>query len=215
MDGDHQEEIVGDFGALGVWLYDHPNWTCLTDLNPEALLIQDHDGDGVDELVGDFGIQWAKPEFSGLWLWDGGALTHLNWNNAVKIISANTDARPDMEIVGTYLDVFGASLGFWNCDGVDWIQLNPLSPETFAAGDFDADGIDEVVGDFGALGLWFKDGDVLDAADGIQRRERRVGQYQVGRRAVAGRLVNRVAGEREKEIPERQHCPWAKGRFSV
>ncbi len=160
MDGDPQEEIVGDFGALGVWLYDHPNWTCLTDLNPEALLIQDHDGDGVDELVGDFGIQWAKPEFSGLWLWDGGALIHLNWNNAVKIISANTDARPDMEIVGTYLDVFGASLGFWNCDGLDWSQLNPLSPETFAAGDFDADGIDEVVGDFGALGLWFKDGDV-------------------------------------------------------
>ncbi|OGD22027.1 MAG: hypothetical protein A2W03_15695 [Candidatus Aminicenantes bacterium RBG_16_63_16] len=157
LDGDNQEEIVGDFGSAGVWLYDHPAWTAITDLNPEALLIQDHDGDGVDELVGDFGIQWARPEFSGLWLWDGGALTHLNWNNAVKIITANTDLHTDLEIVGTYLDIFGASLGFWICDGVDWTQLNPLSPETFAAGDVDADGIEEVIGDFGALGLWFKD----------------------------------------------------------
>ena len=159
LDGDNREEVVGDFGTLGVWVYAHPTWTCITDLNPEALLIQDHDGDGVDELVGDFGIQWAKPEFSGLWLWDGGALTHLNWNNAVKIITANTDLHADMEIVGTYLDIFGASLGFWICDGVDWTQLNPLSPETFAAGDVDADGVEEVIGDFGALGLWFKDGD--------------------------------------------------------
>ncbi len=159
LDGDNREEIVGDFGSAGVWLYDHPTWSCLTDLNPEALLILDHDGDGIDELAVDMGWQFSKPEFSGLWLWDGGTLTNLNWNNAVKIIAADTDARPDMEIVGTYLDIFGGSLGFWTCDGIDWTQLNPLAPETFAAGDFDADGIEEVLGDFGALGLWFKDAD--------------------------------------------------------
>jgi len=157
MDGDHSDEIVGDFGAYGVWLYDSYAWTAITDLNPEILLILDYDGDGIDEFVADFGIQWAKPEFSGLWLWDQGVITHLNWNNAVSLIGADTDGHADMEIVGTYLDVFGSVLGLWICDGVDWTQLNPLNPETITAGDIDADGIDEVIGDFGALGLWFWD----------------------------------------------------------
>ncbi len=153
-DGDPSDEILGDFGSAGVWLYDNSNWTALTDLDAEALIMLDHDGDGVDEIIGDFGVQWVHPEFSGLWLWDGGALTHLNWNNAVTLIPANTDAHPDMEIVGTYLDVFGSVLGLWICDELSYAQLNPLNPETIAAGDIDADGIDEVIGDFGAFGLW-------------------------------------------------------------
>ncbi len=157
LDGDHRDEILGDFGVHGVWLYDEYAWTALTDLNPDGLLVLDFDGDDIDEFVGDFGIQWAKPEFSGLWLWDGGAISHLNWNNAVTLIAANTDGHAGMEIVGSYLDVFGSVLGLWICDGTDWTQLNSMNPEAIAAGDIDADGIDEVIGDFGGLGLWFWD----------------------------------------------------------
>jgi hypothetical protein len=167
IDGDGRDEIVGDFGAAGVWFYDSPNWTCITDLNPEALLVLDHDGDGVDEIVGDFGIQWAHPEFSGLWLWDGGVLTHLNWNNAVTLIGANVDGHPDVEIVGTYLDVFVNALGLWICDEASWGQINPLSPEALAAGDVDADGVDEIITDFGTLGVWLWDAGAWTLLTGV------------------------------------------------
>jgi hypothetical protein len=157
IDADGRDEIVADFGAAGVWFYDSPNWTCITNLDPEALLLLDHNGDGVAEIVGDFGIQWARPEFTGLWLWDRGTLTHLNWNNAVTLIGANVDGHADIEIVGTYLDVFANPLGLWICDEISYGQINPLNPETIAAGDVDADGLDEIVGDFGTLGLWWWD----------------------------------------------------------
>ena len=56
-----------------------------------------------------------------------------------------------------------------------WSQLHPLNAESFATGDFDGNGLDDLVVDFGAtsgLWLWMNHGDLGRAAHVQSRRHR-------------------------------------------
>ena len=54
IDGDNNDEIVGDFGALGVWIYETSTgvWTQITVNNPEWIIVGNWNGDG------DFVLTW-------------------------------------------------------------------------------------------------------------------------------------------------------------
>ena len=75
MDAYSGADIVGDFGAAGLWLKSGASaWTCLTGDNPQYLGFANPGGDGNQELLVDFGPL-------GLFLWDSGAWTCLTTDN--------------------------------------------------------------------------------------------------------------------------------------
>lgn len=140
LDGAGGTEIIGDFGTTGLWLYGSGMWTQLSGVNADYLLTADTNGSGTDEIIADFAA-------TGLWLWDSG-----NWTQ-------DSGVDPDYMITialvgsgGTACD-FGA-LGLWLIGPGGWAQLSGVNPEYMIDADGNADGNDEILTDFGSLGMW-------------------------------------------------------------
>ena len=63
FDGNGSDDVIGDFGATGLWLYDHDSWTQISGVDADYMTVADFTDDGISEsLVGDFGA-------TGLWKW--------------------------------------------------------------------------------------------------------------------------------------------------
>jgi hypothetical protein len=60
-DGDSQDEVVGDFGALGLWSNNGGVWNVLAGSDAEHMIVIDREPDGAHEIVADFGA-------SALWI---------------------------------------------------------------------------------------------------------------------------------------------------
>ena len=72
VDADGADEVLGDFGAVGMWLYNGGAWSQSSGVNADYLAVADLDGSGGAEIVGDFGP-------TGLWVWNTGAWTQSEW----------------------------------------------------------------------------------------------------------------------------------------
>ena len=73
MTGDGTDEIVIDFGAGGLWVWNDGPWSQISVMDPEYMLSADTNGDGAKEILADFGA-------SGLWMWNG-AWTQISEDN--------------------------------------------------------------------------------------------------------------------------------------
>ncbi|MBM3312482.1 MAG: VCBS repeat-containing protein, partial [Candidatus Aminicenantes bacterium] len=136
------KRVFGDFGPLGIWVWDNTSWTLLNDSNPEAIVPANTDGDTDDELFLDLGA-------SGLWLWNGGSLGPLTTDNPEADVAGDFDGDGQDEAAAD----FGAKgLWLWNSSG--WSQLSTENAEGIVAGNGDSDAADEAVADFGTKGLF-------------------------------------------------------------
>ena len=82
------DELVGDFGAVGLWLFNAGLWTQLSGVNADYVTSANLDGTGGKEIAGDFGA-------TGLWLWNAGAWTQLSGVNADYVTAGNTRTGPE------------------------------------------------------------------------------------------------------------------------
>lgn len=146
IDGTGGDELAGDFGATGLWLYGGGAWQILSGVNPEGTAAAEVDADGSQEIAGDFGTY-------GLWLYNGGTWTCLSGINPDNAIAADLDGNGTQEIIGDF-----AALGVWKWSAGTWSQLSAVNPDAMLAANTDGAAGQELVVDFGAAGLWLLHG---------------------------------------------------------
>ena len=156
------DDIVADFGPVGLWLWSAGVWARLTGTdpplpaaNPDGMIAADTNGDNKDEIVVDFGPV-------GLWLWDDGVWTQMSGVNAGGMIATDTDGDGKDEVVGD----FGA-VGLWLWDGGTWSLLSGVNADGMASADVDGDSAAEVAADFGTVGLWIWNGGAWTQLSGV------------------------------------------------
>ncbi len=142
INGTGGDELAGDFGSFGLWLYGGGTWQVLSGVNPDGVVAADVDGSGSQEIAGDFGT-------TGLWLYGSGAWQILSGVNPDAVIAADLDGNGSQEIVGDF-----AALGVWRWNSGAWSQLSAVNPEALLAANINGTGGQEVVADFGATGTW-------------------------------------------------------------
>ncbi|OGD22842.1 MAG: hypothetical protein A2W03_03675 [Candidatus Aminicenantes bacterium RBG_16_63_16] len=113
---DTADEIVADFGALGLWLWDTSQWTQLTDADSEYVISADVTGDGSDEIAVDFGS-------AGLWVWNDGPWSQISAMDPEYLLAADTNGDGAKEILAD----FGAS-GLWMWNGA-WARISEENPD--------------------------------------------------------------------------------------
>lgn len=149
------DDIVADFGSVGLWLWSAGGWSSITGVNPDGMIAADTDGDNKDEVVVDFGAV-------GLWIWDDGTWTQLSGVNADGMIAADADGDGKSEVGGD----FGAT-GLWLWNEGTWTQLSGINADGIIRANKDADLADEIVVDFGTVGLWLWDGGSWTQLSGV------------------------------------------------
>ncbi|OGD17729.1 MAG: hypothetical protein A2W03_07245 [Candidatus Aminicenantes bacterium RBG_16_63_16] len=122
IDGNGDDEIVGDFGILGPWRLDNvadngASWTRLAWDNPELMVPADIDGGGVNKIVADFGSL-------GIWLWTGSVWAQLRDSNPDYIWAGDFDGDGRDEVMA---DLGAAGLWLWN-DGA-WSIISSSNPD--------------------------------------------------------------------------------------
>lgn len=148
MDEDGDDDLICDFGSLGVWYYRQgTGWTKINNNNPDWLI--SYDWASSHYILADFGSL-------GLWqgYWAGGDV--ISWikennNNASFAFSLDDDMDGNDEV---YVDFGG--LGLWRRDWSDfsWTKINNASPGDGFKSDMWDSGWHEGVFDFGGTGLW-------------------------------------------------------------
>ena len=146
------DELVADFGATGVWYWDGLAWLQLSGVNPEGMIALDDDGGGTDELQVDFGT-------IGVWRFqfDDGAWIQYSGLNPVNGFRADLAPAGKEEGVWNF-----ATAGMWSMNenasgGIEYKQLSGAytTEGNFASAHFiDSTGPEDIVADFGSLGLW-------------------------------------------------------------
>jgi len=147
---DAREEIVGDFGSIGVWVFHTGSWSQITTSNPEWIFAVKW-GDVSDyELIADFGSiglwQWNYSGYPGVWT----QLTASNPDGGIAV-DDDGDGKDELQID------FG-TLGLWRyeLDNTTWTRLTTLNPaqglRTMLASNT---GWEEGSWDFDATGLWY------------------------------------------------------------
>jgi hypothetical protein len=116
-DGEHPDEIFGDFGSLGLWLWKNGAWSQLSGLDAVYMIRADVNGDGKDEVAVDFGSV-------GLWLWNNGAWSQLSRAISEYLVAGDLDGDNKDEI----LSDFGA-LGLWMWNEGTWSQISSSNPD--------------------------------------------------------------------------------------
>ncbi len=143
FDGDKDDEMAMDFGALGAWIYDKGIWFQITTIDPDNMIPSDGDGDGIKEIALDLG-PW------GLWMWDFGVWTPLDPNNPEYLIAADTDGDGQDELI---IDR-GARGLWWRQESGVISSISPLDAQNMISADVGGDGSREVIVDFGPTGMW-------------------------------------------------------------
>lgn len=115
---DPQDELLIDFGDLGVWYYKGRPWRQESSLNPETMISVSTVNPSQAEAVLDFGT-------TGVWFWEAGSWTMLSAADAQGMFAVDDDADGKEEI-----QVDFGTLGVWRYDRQDssWTQLSGLDP---------------------------------------------------------------------------------------
>jgi hypothetical protein len=139
----YDDEIVGDFGSQGVWLWDSGVWTQLSGADPERI-ISGYMALG-ETLVGDFGSM-------GLWQWDDfGGWYQLSGHDVsyMMILDDNADGIDDLHAAFP-------GYGLWRLSGNDhaWTPMATSVPLVGLVSDFATAWGKEGVHCFGPSGVW-------------------------------------------------------------
>ncbi len=111
------EEIIGDFGLTGLWVWTGGTWSILSGVNAEYFVWTDIDGNWVDEIAVDFGAM-------GLWFWDAGAWTQISGVNPEYLMIADVDGDDKYELLADF-----GTLGLWVWNDAVWTQISANNPE--------------------------------------------------------------------------------------
>lgn len=118
------DEVVVDFGSIGVWVRDMGTWHQITAVNPDWIISGALGGTPDEEIIADFGSL-------GLWIWDyagyPGTWKQITGENPLWAMVAEDDYDDSEEIQAN----FGASFGLWRYDddgGGTWEQMSTFSP---------------------------------------------------------------------------------------
>ncbi len=115
---DANDELLVDFGTLGIWYYNAGTWTQESGVNPQAMITLEHPGASDAEIAVDFGTL-------GLWYWNEGSWSQLSGVNPEGMIAVDSDNDGDDE-----LQVDFGTLGVWEWDVTSsaWLQISGLNP---------------------------------------------------------------------------------------
>ncbi len=141
---DPQDELLVDFGSIGVWYCNKGSWHQESGLNPDSMISVRTLGSDDEEAVFDFGT-------GGFWYWDGGNWTMLSGVDAQGMFAVDDDFDLNQEV---QVD-FGA-LGVWRYDWDDssWTQLSGLDPYFGLRTDLGVAGHEEGCWSFPGVGIW-------------------------------------------------------------
>jgi hypothetical protein len=147
------DELIVDFGSLGLWRWDYNgypgNWAQWSGVNPRAMFATDDDADGIDEVHVDFNTL-------GVWRLDEPDWTHLSGLTPINGLRMDAWDYGYEEGVWSF-----PTFGVWN------IYLWGSSPfyeqltgtvngnDDHASAQFTSTaGAEDLVMDFGTLGIW-------------------------------------------------------------
>ena len=141
---DEADELLVDFGSVGVWYYNGGSWSQQSGLNAESMISAVTIDTADEEAVFDFGA-------TGLWYWNEGYWTQLSGANAQGMFSVDDDFDTRDEI-----QVDFGTLGVWRYDWDDssWTQLSGLNPYNGLRMDVGGPGYEEGCWSFSSVGVW-------------------------------------------------------------
>lgn len=141
---DASDEVIADFGSLGLWYYNNDIWTQLSGLNPEGIISALTKDLADEELVADFGA-------TGLWYWGKSGWSQLSGVNADGLFAVDDDGDGKDEI-----QVDFGTRGVWryDFDSMAWTQYSGLNPTYGVKTDLAPAGVQEGVWNFPTGGMW-------------------------------------------------------------
>lgn len=158
LDGDPEEEFLGDYAAQGTWIYNFKenawsrvNWADLLFAWPVAF----------NTLGADYEVLTVYGGATGLWMYDGsdGSWTRINWAEpsialGANILTSTQGGNDGEEVIADF-----ESQGVWvqKKYAGDWERISWDSPESMIKVQIDDDFEDEVLFDFGGAGVWIWD----------------------------------------------------------
>ncbi len=145
------DEIVADFGATGLWYWDGINWFQLSGVNATGLFATDDDNDGADEIQVDFAAL-------GVWRFDFDSFNTANWIQLSGLNPYN-GLQMDFYQYGYQEGVWSfPTYGVWNIyAGSVFTQLTGTintNDDHVSAQITNTAGAEDLVMDFGTLGIW-------------------------------------------------------------
>jgi hypothetical protein len=155
LDNVDTDQVVGGFGSLGLWIWEYNgypgNWTQLSGVNPKWAFACDDDADGLDELFADFGTGY------GVWRYDYSLAT---WTQITALDATNGRRayRWDWSLAQAILSfpTVGVWEISWQSGAAQYCQLTGTvtAEDDHTAGRFMGGSVEDLVIDFGTLGLW-------------------------------------------------------------
>ena len=148
------DELIVDFGATGLWYADAgTSWFQISGANADGMFATDDDNDGVDEIQVDFGTlgvwhfdpdNWAWIQMSGLNPYNGLRMDYLQADYEEGVWNF-----PNVGMWLMYTDTTGSGIYYEQLTGT------VTAADDHASANFVNDtGAEDLVADFGGLGLW-------------------------------------------------------------
>jgi hypothetical protein len=148
----YKDEIIVDFGGLGLWVYEQMAWHQISSLNPDWILPVFLGGAPNTAIIADLGS-------SGLWRWRysgyPGEWKQLSGSDAMWALALDDDGDGRQEIQVN----FGAPAGVWRYDedaeeDGSWAQISPVTPTGGLRTDLMPAGQEEGCYVFPKTGVW-------------------------------------------------------------
>jgi hypothetical protein len=121
-----KDEVVADFGSLGLWVYEQMTWNQILGIDPDWVMAVELEGAPKAVLIADLGAK-------GLWKWTHngypGDWTQISGREAEWAIALDDDGdkRQELHVV------FGTPPGVWRYEerkggASSWKQISPFNP---------------------------------------------------------------------------------------
>ena len=115
-------EVLGDFGGIGLWVWNGGDWKQLTGSNPGTIAAADVDGDGDKDVVADFA--------SGLWVYSNNAWSCIGPLQSQSLAGGDIDGdgRDEIACGACAIDHDGKGLYSTGLGLGDAMHLSDLDP---------------------------------------------------------------------------------------
>ncbi|GEM_PF-5735128 len=147
-----KDEVVADFGSLGLWVYEQMIWHQISGTNPEWIMAFSPDDSPAEQVIVDLAAEglwkWRYKGYPGEWA----LISNLNAVWAVAV-DDDGDGREELQVN------FGPPRGIWRYEEDDggagsWKQISALTPVAGWKSDFLPSGQEEGCYIFPATGVW-------------------------------------------------------------